>query len=263
MMSVTGQDLTVVKLAVRSFQGLRPHPTTAKAELCELAFRQVSEYSRRSGGCFPEPLSIAVGRTETMPLLHHTRRKAVTSSRSPRFGQLIPAQAVKVAGIRTCGKIHRAAEPEAARESVQYGHRIKALAVYLTDYQLLPLRRTADLLQDLWGAPISPASVDAYAHDAGHRLIPVVEEIRDAARASAVLHLDESGLRVGGGLHWLHTAATPELSWYAHHSRRGLAAFESFDILPRFTGTARRTRHPHAKTQAENLRRFSLQSRCR
>lgn len=56
-------------------------PTAVQAELCELAFRQVSEYSRRSGGCFPEPLSIAVGRTETMPLLHHTRRKAVTSIR--------------------------------------------------------------------------------------------------------------------------------------------------------------------------------------
>ena len=137
-----------------------------------------------------------------------------------------------------CGKIHRAAEPEGAREAVQYGPRIKAMAVYLTNYQLLPLRRTADLLEDLWGAPISPASVHAYACQASQRLRPVVDDIRRAVGASAVLHLDESGFRVGGALHWLHTAATPELSWYAHHPKRGLEAFESFDILPRFVGTA-------------------------
>jgi transposase len=138
----------------------------------------------------------------------------------------------------TCGKIHRSPLPAGVREPVQYGPRTKALVVYLNDYQLLPVRRTADLLQDLWGASMSPASVDAYMHEAGQRLHPMVEKIRAAATASSVLHLDESGLRVAGKLHWLHTAATPELSWYAHHPKRGLDAFESFGILPRFTGTA-------------------------
>ena len=137
-----------------------------------------------------------------------------------------------------CGKVHQSACPQEVSEAVQYGSRIKSLAVYLTDYQLLPLRRTADLLQDLWGVSISPACVDAYTQQAGQRLNGIVSGILDALSASAVVHFDESGLRVAGELHWLHTAATPELSWYGHHPKRGMEAFEDFNILPRFTGTA-------------------------
>ena len=51
-------------------------------------------------------------------------------------------------------------------------------------------------------------------------------------------HFDETGMRVAGKLHWLHTAATPNLTWVGIHTRRGQEAFDAFGILTRFQGIA-------------------------
>ena len=156
----------------------------------------------------------------------------------------LPPLAVEVVEHRrlarrcVCGKLHRGEWPADVTEPMQYGPRLKALAVYLTQYQMLPVLRSAELLRDLWGAPISAASIDAYATAAGATLAPVVDRIRHAVAQAGVAHFDESGLRVAGTLHWLHTAATPRLSWYGHHARRGGEAIEHFDILTRFNGVA-------------------------
>jgi transposase len=137
-----------------------------------------------------------------------------------------------------CGKVHRGEFPAGVTEAMQYGPRLKALAVYLTQYQLLPMRRTAELMEELFGAPISAASIHAYIRQGAIQLTPTVGRIKAGVQAAEVAHFDESGLRVGKALHWLHAAVTETLSWYAHHARRGLVAMEDFAILPGFIGTA-------------------------
>jgi len=52
-----------------------------------------------------------------------------------------------------------------------------------------------------------------------------------------VLHVDESGLRVRGTLHWLHVASTERLTSYAVHAKRGHAAMEAAGMLGPFRGT--------------------------
>ena len=42
---------------------------------------------------------------------------------------------------------------------MQYGPRIRASLIYLKDYALLPLGRAAELMQDLFGVPVSVGSV--------------------------------------------------------------------------------------------------------
>jgi len=56
-------------------------------------------------------------------------------------------------------------------------------------------------------------------------------------RAAEVLHVDESGLRVRGTLHWLHVASTERLTSYAVHAKRGHAAMEAAGMLGPFRGT--------------------------
>lgn len=156
----------------------------------------------------------------------------------------LPPLAVEVTEHRclsvtcTCGKVHRGEFPHGITEAIQYGPRLKALAVYLTQYQLLPMRRSAELIEELFGAPISAASIATYVRQSAAHLAQTVEGIKAGVQAAAVVHFDESGLRVKGGLAWLHTAATTWLSWYGHHARRGLVAMEKFGILPDFMGVA-------------------------
>jgi transposase len=46
---------------------------------------------------------------------------------------------------------------------------------------------------------------------------------------------DETGLRVAGKLHWLHTTVTEALTWMGVHARRGKEAFAAFGILTELT----------------------------
>jgi transposase len=47
--------------------------------------------------------------------------------------------------------VNRASFPAGVNAPVQYGPRVKTTAVYLRDYQLLPLERLAESMRDLFG----------------------------------------------------------------------------------------------------------------
>jgi len=69
----------------------------------------------------------------------------------------------------------------------------------------------------------------------GH-LQPFVEEVAAQLRAAPVAHADETGFRVEGRTRWLHVLATPELTLYHVHDKRGQEAMEAQGVLPQFTG---------------------------
>lgn len=137
----------------------------------------------------------------------------------------------------SCGKLHRSEFPGDVTAPVQYGPGVKALAVYLTQHHMLPVARTAQLLADLYGVPISAGTVQSVIGEAGARLAAMVERIADAVAQAEVAGADESGFRVAGKLHWLHTAVTDALTWLGLHSKRGKIAFEDFGLLHRINGT--------------------------
>ncbi|MEX2163041.1 MAG: IS66 family transposase [Sulfuricaulis sp.] len=135
-----------------------------------------------------------------------------------------------------CGREHQSAFADGVNQLVQYGPNLKALAVHLTQGQLLPLFRTAQLIEQLFGLPLSAATVHAWIGEAARRLAPAVARIGQALVASPVAHADESGLRVAAKLHWLHTVASPTLTWYGVHARRGAPAMQAHAILPHRSG---------------------------
>jgi transposase len=101
---------------------------------------------------------------------------------------------------------------------------------------MLPCARAAQLIADLYGLSVSSATLLGWVAEASAALLETAGGVSDQLRAAPVLHGDESGLRVAGKLHWLHVAATDNLTWYGVHGKRGLAAMQTQDILTRHEG---------------------------
>jgi len=137
-----------------------------------------------------------------------------------------------------CGQVHQSAFPAEVTEVVQYGPNVRALAVHLTHGQLLPLARSAQLISELYGLSVSSGTVHAWGDQAARLLLPEVARIAQSLICLPVVHADESGLRVAGCLHWLHTVASDQLTWYGAHAQRGLPAFKDHGILLNLIGTA-------------------------
>jgi len=137
----------------------------------------------------------------------------------------------------SCGQPHQSQFPDGVTEVVQYGPNVRALAVHLSEGQLLPLGRSAQLITQLFALKVSPATVLAWIGEASARLRPNVERIAQALTDVPVAHADESGLRVASRLHWLHTVASDTLTWYGVHAKRGMLAIVAHGILPKRTAT--------------------------
>ena len=138
----------------------------------------------------------------------------------------------------TCGQVHHSVFPEDVTEVVQYGPNVRALAVHLTHGQLLPLARSAQLITELYGLSVSSGTVHAWGDQAAQLLLPEVACIAQSLIGLPVVCADESGLRVACRLHWLHTVASDQLTWYGVHAQRGLPAFKDHGILLNLMGTA-------------------------
>ena len=116
----------------------------------------------------------------------------------------------------------RAAFPEGVTSHVQYGPRIKAAAIYLNVQQLIPEDRVGDILCEVFGAGrLCPASIATWCARMAEALGAVAAHIGALIAKAPVRNLDETGFRVAGKLHWLHTASTPALTGYRVTKTRG------------------------------------------
>jgi transposase len=110
--------------------------------------------------------------------------------------------------------------------------------VYLCLGQHLPVARTAALLAELFGTPMSVGTVAAWTSRAAAGLAPFTAAAVAGLTEAEVVHLDETGLRVAGRLHWLHVATSARFTALICHRRRGKEAIDAAGVLPPFTGIA-------------------------
>ena len=137
-----------------------------------------------------------------------------------------------------CGHLNKAAFPEGVTAPAQYGPDLIAKAVYLKDYQLLPLERTCEVLHDFFGCGMGEGTLNNVANKCSRSLEETVEEIKQRLIASPVVNFDETGCRVNSERQWLHVAGTQNLTYYQVHPQRGSMAMDEMGILPNFAGRA-------------------------
>ena len=129
----------------------------------------------------------------------------------------------RVHGCRcdACGTQTRAAFPEGVTAPVQYGERISAFVLYLLHYQLLPEKRLAALMADLFGVKLVTATIARFSQDCAQRFQGFADAVRDRVAAAPVKHMDETGFRISGKTQWLHIASTVWLTFYRVSAKRG------------------------------------------
>ncbi len=137
-----------------------------------------------------------------------------------------------------CGEEVKATFPEHVRGPVQYGPRYQAFAAYLNVYHFLPLERTTQLLADLFGRRPAEGMIITASKRLRAQIAPTIRRIRDLLRKADVVNFDESGVRAGGKLHWLHVASTVMLTAYGVHAKRGKEGMTDQGVLPDFRGRA-------------------------
>jgi transposase len=111
--------------------------------------------------------------------------------------------------------------------------------VYLNTEQHLPLERSCDLLEEFYAHRPSEGTIVTACAEAAQKVEKSNEVVKEhLVEHGRVAHFDETGMAINGVLNWLHTASTSRLTCYAMHPKRGSAAINEINILPRFKGRA-------------------------
>ena len=146
------------------------------------------------------------------------------------------------AELKTCPACHQTTVgefPAGVGQPVQYGERLKAQMVYINQGHFVPLERTAEILEDLYGQPVSEGTIVEACNEAARQVGPVYQLTKtELTRTEDTGHFDETGSRISGKLWWLHVTCTNLLTYYAVHQKRGSKALDAIGIFPVFKGKA-------------------------
>ena len=140
-----------------------------------------------------------------------------------------------------CGRAHVASPPPRAgvANTRVYGANLRALVVYLLIVQHVPVDRCVRLIADLVGAGVSAGFVHKMLAAVAAAVAEVVKGIKMLITIAAVVHFDETTLRVGktGVTQYVWSASTGRYTLYALGRRSG-KQFRDIGIGPAFAGVA-------------------------
>lgn len=130
-----------------------------------------------------------------------------------------------------CGARVKSRFPDHAPARAQYGPGILAFIAYVRQFQMLPLERTADLVEDFFGVRPSEATILNAEARLFETLATFEEQSIEHLRKVNLRHLDETGFRVAEALFWIHVACTDRVAFFGAHKKRGRVAIEAFGVL--------------------------------
>lgn len=119
--------------------------------------------------------------------------------------------------------------PQGVNQPVQYGPRILGFGIYLHADHLIPLFRSALIVQRLTGALFNSGTLHTAMTVAYQGLEVFEEQAKQALSQVKVKHVDETSWRVAGERYWFHVRCTSHLTYLFCHTKRGGEAIK--DLL--------------------------------
>jgi transposase len=138
-----------------------------------------------------------------------------------------------------CGKQNSGSFPAGITAPVQYGPGVLALGVLLNNACQVSFQKISVLFSDLFGYRINTSTLLKANLMVYEGLSESESVIKERLKQAPVAHFDETGMRVEGKLHWLHTCSNEHYSYLFVDSHRGKQALAGANsILTDFTGWA-------------------------
>ena len=134
------------------------------------------------------------------------------------------------------GKRYMAQFPEGITQPIQYGNSVKTMAVYMSQYQLIPYNRAQDFFTNELKIAMSMGTLFNFNKDAYDKLEEFDEIAKEKLRKSTRVHADETGININKEKFWLHTACNDKWTHFYPHEKRGSEAMDAIGILPNFKG---------------------------
>ena len=126
--------------------------------------------------------------------------------------------------------------PADVTRPVQYGASVKAHAVYMSQFQLLPYDRIRDYFADQCGIPLSAGTIFNFNEEAYGLLAGFEAVVKRQLVKQGLLNADETGINVNGKTFWLHTLSNDLWTFFFPHKKRGGVAMRAMGVLKNFYG---------------------------
>lgn len=137
-----------------------------------------------------------------------------------------------------CGKIHKSKFSKEFKNPAQYGNNLKALVSMLINEEYVAIDRCSKFIKEITGNEISLSNgtIVNITKELAKRSSESVNQIKKYLIETKIAHSDETGLRINGEQHWLHTLCDNNYVSYGVNKKRGKDAIEEMELLKFFTG---------------------------
>jgi transposase len=166
------------------------------------------------------------------PCMHHERRTKIDIV----FEKVVEHVDAEIKQCPTCKTTVKGKFPADIHGPLQYGDGLKAFVINLLVCQMVSLNRVQKLVNAMIGEVIAESTLLKFVMRL-HQALEAweLDAIKQILKAPAI-NVDETSLRVDKRNHWLHVYSAGDITLKFLHRKRGKAAIEAIDIIPRYGG---------------------------
>lgn len=137
-----------------------------------------------------------------------------------------------------CGKVHKGTFTKELKNPAQYGKNLKALVSMLVNEEYVAIDRCSKFIKEITGGKIaiSNGSIVNFTKELSRKSHASIKQIENNLIGAKIAHGDETGVRIKGEQHWLHTMCNEKNVQYGVNKKRGKEAIEEMELLKYFTG---------------------------